>query len=93
VERCGLQGLGDVPDVLHAITGHVPGLLVLDEGVQRLAVVGPLHRTVVTLDLRPLAFGLFAGLTINGGQFFAQSPLHIDLPPASLSKVYRVMPL
>ncbi|MNL79430.1 hypothetical protein D3C87_2060340 [compost metagenome] len=30
---------------------------------------------------------------IIGGQFFAQSSLHIDLPPESLSNVYRVMPL
>jgi hypothetical protein len=40
----------DVPDVFHAVTGHVARLFVLDEGVQRLAVVGPLHHAVITLD-------------------------------------------
>src|SRR3982074_1007471 len=37
--------------------------------------------------------GLASSAAASAGQFSAQGPLHIDLPPASLSKVYRVMPL
>src|SRR5438093_10430805 len=33
------------------------------------------------------------GRLASGGQFSAQGPLQVDLPPASLSKVQRVMPL
>src|SRR4051812_23748574 len=39
------------------------------------------------------AVGFASSAAASAGQFSAQGPLHIDLPPASLSKVYRVMPL
>src|SRR6202011_5100226 len=39
------------------------------------------------------AVGLASSAAASAGQFSAQGPLHIDLPPASLSNVYSVMPL
>ncbi len=54
--------LGDFPGPVHlAFTGHVAGLLVHDEGVERLAAVGPLTLLVVTGDHGPFAHGLVGG--------------------------------
>src|SRR5206468_2674240 len=49
----------------------------------------PSSRTTMVMS----AVGLASSAAISAGQFSAQGPLHIDLPPASLSKVYSVIPL
>ena len=53
--------LDDVPDVFEVVAGAVAGLLVGLVGVHRLALVGPLARTVVAHDDRVCTGGLVAG--------------------------------
>src|SRR3546814_13377559 len=54
--------LGDVPGVVQeAIAGGIARLLVLDPGVKRLALVGPLLAAVVAADHAPVARALGAG--------------------------------
>src|SRR5262245_7150562 len=53
--------LHDVPDVVLVVAGHVARILVLGEGVERLAVVGPLHGPVGAFDDREIADRLVRG--------------------------------
>src|SRR6185312_16887910 len=66
-------GLGSVPDTADTVAVHVAGLLVLDEGVERFAVIGPHPGAVLALDDSPTAFALGAGAGLQrrpvGGTF------------------------
>src|SRR5690348_7992256 len=62
--------LDQVPDVLEVIARYVARLLVLDEGVERLAIIGPLHRSVVSLDDGQIADRLGISSRFHGRPIF-----------------------